>query len=60
MFVTEQLPKRMDEQRRKLLDQFISARRRKAKAKWSVDRHGNYCLYIDNVQVFAETENEND
>ena len=56
MFVTEQLPKRMDEQRKKLLDKFISARRRKAKAKWSVDKSGNYCLYVDNEQVFASAD----
>ena len=56
VFETEQLPKRMDEQRKKLLDKFISARRRKAKAKWSVDKSGNYCLYVDNEQVFASAD----
>ena len=53
VFVTDQLPKRMDDQRKKLLDEFIRARKRKAKAKWSVDKFGNYCLYVDKKQVFA-------
>ena len=56
--VTDQLPKRMDEKRKKLLPKFISARRRKAKAKWSVDKNGNYCLYVDNTQVFADVGDE--
>ena len=56
VFVTDQLPKRMDDQRKKLVDKFISARKRKAKAKWSVDKHGNYCLYVDKVQVFANAD----
>ena len=56
VFVTEQLPKRMDEQRQKLLHKFISARNRKAKARWSADRNGNYCLYVDKVQVFADDD----
>ena len=53
LFVTEQLPKRMEGQRKALLSKFIGARRRKEKAKWSVDKQGNYCLYVDKKQVFA-------
>ena len=52
VFVTDQLPRRMDEQRKLLVQQFRNARKNKIKAKWSVDKHGNYCLYINNEQVF--------
>lgn len=53
VFVTDQLPRRMDDQRKLLVEQFRNARKNKVKAKWSVDKHGNYCLYINNEQVFA-------
>ena len=43
----------MEGQRKALLSKFIGARRRKEKAKWSVDKQGNYCLYVNKKQVFA-------
>ena len=57
VFVTDQLPKRMEAQRKALVKQFISARKLKKKAKWSVDQSGNYCLYVDKKQVFATAVN---
>ena len=55
VFVTDQLPQRMDAQRKLLVEQFKRARKRKVKAKWSVDKYGNYCLYVNNEQVFPES-----
>lgn len=51
VFVTDQLPKRMENQRKQLLGDFIQARKRKAKAKWYVDKTGDYCLKVDGQRV---------
>ena len=51
IFVTDQLPRRMEAQRKELLPDFKAARRLKKKAKWSVDKDGNYCLYVEDVKV---------
>lgn len=53
MFVTDQLPKRMEAQRKALVQNFIDARKMKKKAKWVVDQCGNYCLYVDRKQVLT-------
>ena len=46
VFVTDQLPRRMEDQRKALLAKYKEARARKVKAKWSVDKTGNYCLSL--------------
>ena len=53
IFVTDQLPKRMDAQRKALVGEFKNARRQGKKAKWSVDKNGNYCLYVDKALIPA-------
>ena len=35
-----------------------SENEKNAKAKWSVDKNSNYCLYVDNTQVFADVGDE--
>ena len=43
-------------QRRKLVDAFRSARRRKAKTKWLIDTDGNYYLKVDGEPMYAEDD----
>ena len=60
IFVTDQLPKRMEEQRKSLVADFKEARRLKKKAKWSVDKTGDYCLYVDKKRVIPSPPTEAD
>ena len=50
VYITDQLPRAFQEQRKKLLPSFNKARTDKQKTKWQIE-NGEYCLYIDNEKV---------
>ena len=51
VYVSEHLPQRMENQRKALLDDYLSARRENKKTRWSTDNEGNYILYVDKATV---------
>ena len=49
-YVTEHLPKQLQQERKALLRQFKEAKRMKKKVSWRAE-NGHYCLYVNNVKV---------
>ena len=50
VYVSDYLPKPFEAQRKKLMPQFIMARKQNKKAYWRIDED-QYCLFVDDKKV---------
>ena len=57
VYITDHLPKKILEEKKLLMPQFIEAKRQNKKTAWIV-RNGHYDVYVDNVKM-AFPENRN-
>ena len=54
VYITEHLPKQFQLERKALLPTFKKAKAMMKKTSWRAE-NGHYCLYVDNVKVFADS-----
>ena len=61
VYVTEHLPRELQQQKKKLLSAYKEAKQNKQRTVWRIKK-AKYCLYIDNVKhnpTLTDSEGEN-